>query len=223
MYCIYAHVIAIWCPQSFNSYFHLGSTHPTNCWPLAFLMLIKLDWPYDPTLTSNMNRHLAVIEVDRFGFQITKIKPPNELSATGRQNRMFSNPQKGGNLQKILKKHHQRPKLTNFYVVFCSTIWDIRRSWKFDKVVWPRSDGSSYTSYWNLNFWGDLRIPETWVDIPAPSRICVNQQTIILQNENTLKHPTHEWGKPVGNLTNDLPKLNTKYSKLLLIIYLAKL
>jgi len=84
-------------------------------------MLIKLDWPYDPTLTSNMNRHLAVVEVDVIlpveKFQITKIKPPNELLATGRQIGCF--PRKSA---KILKKHHQCPKLTNFYVVFCSTI-----------------------------------------------------------------------------------------------------
>ena len=107
-------------------------------------------------------------------------------------------PPKREEICKHIEKASSRPKVDQILYSLLLNHLRYQKKWKFDKVVWPRSDGSSYTSYWNLNFWGDLRIPETWVDISVPSRICVNQQTIILQNENTLKHPTHEWVSLLG-------------------------
>ena len=74
-----------------------------------------------------------------------------------------------------------------------------------------------------ISFLGDLRLPELLSGYLSPTTDLRKSA-----NHNTSKwehiEASHAWmGKPVGNLTNDLPKLNTKYSKLLLIIYLAKL
>ena len=69
-------------------------------------------------------------------------------------------------------------------LVFCSTMWDIRSNGNLTKSCGPEgSVGSSYTSYWNLNFWGEFENSWNLSGYPSP----------IADLHKSVNHNTSKW------------------------------
>ena len=93
-----------------------------------------------------------------------------------------------------------------------------RKKWKLDKVVWPRRIcwliAYHFLLVWGLeNSWNLSRYPHPITDL----RKSVNHNASKWEHLE-LKHPTHHGVSMLGISLTIFAKLNTKYSKLLLMI-----
>ena len=191
-----------------------SSSLVSRMWPFWKRSTGLVTRPWPPLLMFYISRSHKSNHPTNCWFILPQKKENLKNVGSGREIRCFPT-QKGGNLQKILKNFMNAQNWPSFSLQLNHLRYRCYRKGSLIKWCGQKgSVGSSHISYWNLPF-QDLRIPEIWMDIPHPvTDLCkpVNHTTSKWEH---LEASHRQWGKPGGNLTNDLPELHTNYSRLL--------